>query len=154
MVEFTFNADEHQPWRGDETPIEAARRMWFAATVLAVEIDNPAEAIERAAWDAATWQALLNWAKAQDSLSDQWKAALHDLWLHGCPEPPRKNKDLPTEVRDAILRRIGHRLCEEHGLNKTQTTPGPTVECAASVLAELPGTPAEGEIANILTRRS
>ena len=135
---------EFEPWLGDATPVQAARRMWFNLTEDITWITNQRDAVERAEWDPEAWDALHQWAMEQDSLGDSWKVALHDLWLRGRPSPPRK-----TDNRDRIIVYIMRRLCETYGLNPTQTQPGGPVACAAAVVATLPGAPSEGRVANI-----
>lgn len=150
---FPFNPADYEPWVGDVTAKACALRLWLSLTTHSAEIDNPDEAIMRAEWDPEVWQALRKWAMAQNSLSDAWKVAMHDLWLHGCPPAVRKSQPMPTAYRDRVLRYIGEQLFYGYDLKPTQTRPGGPIECAASVLASLdkPGIPSEGTIANILS---
>jgi hypothetical protein len=147
----TFNAADHEPWQGSDhgTPIQMAHRLWFNMTTHGAKIDTPAEAIQRAAWDPEVWHKLREQLQSVPDLSDAWKLATYNLWFAGPPKPPRKGQPLPTAYRDSIVYYIMRRLCDEYGFNPTQTQPDGGVACAAAVVAALPDTPSEGQVANI-----
>jgi hypothetical protein len=122
--------------------------MWAQYQMADDDMDL-ATACELARFDREVWDALQEWAWAQDadSLHDA-AAALLGRAL-GC-RPPRKGKGA-TLRRNARLQAVAAALAREYLLTLTQAMPGGGSICAAGVLATLPGTPSEGQIANVLT---
>lgn len=167
MVEFSFDAHAYQPSLGwYETREGFALRLWQQLTWQSAEVNNPAEAIERARWDPDVWHALKEHLRATPHLPDTWKLATFDLWLNGPPKKPHGGKALPTAMRDRAICYVMQRLCEEYGVNPTRSVPntetspdrdnGVGAPCAASILKRAisePGFPSEGELANIWSRR-
>jgi len=146
----SFNAIEHEPWRGPphETPAAFALHLWLQYENADEDMD-PAVAFELAPYDREVYDALQEWAWSQDvdALSVEWQAALGRALGR---KPPRKGKGA-TARRDARLRGIAAALGREYHLPRAQAVPGGPTTCAASILATLPGTPSEGQIANILS---
>jgi hypothetical protein len=153
VAEFAFDAylylSDPKNYKVFKTPFAFAKFMWAAATKHPDEIDDPLDALERAKWEPEVWDALNTWAKAQEVLSDDWKVALHDLWLGGKPKA-RKGSYITTAYRDRVLCRIAERLCADFNIELSRNNQDVKQACAASVLADLKGTPGEERIREII----
>ena len=140
MVEFTFDATQHAPWKGAdyETSREYAHRVWNAAEA---ELDL-ATACALAPFDREVFDGLLTWAKTANGVPDEWKVRLFDALVR---KPPRKGK-AETAKRDAKLKAIARGLQTRFGKKVTTEV--------LDILAELPGTPSRDSIRPIIYKKS
>lgn len=150
MAEFKFAASNHRPWQGAEhdSPAEYALRLWLQYVNADEDMDF-ATACDLAPYDLEVWEALQSWAWSQDmdGLPDAAAAALGRALGR---RKPRKGKGA-TARRDARLRAVAAALGRVYKVKPTRA-PSTATASAASIMADLPGTPSEPMINEVLTR--
>lgn len=150
MAEFRFDATAHQPWQGDgsEAPATFALRLWLHFQNAEDDMDF-ATACELSAYDGDVWEELQKWAWSQDidAMSEAAAAALGRALGR---RKPRKGKGVIAR-RNAHLQAVAAALAREYGVRPTRA-PSTAVASAASIMADLPGTPSEQSINEVLTR--
>lgn len=152
MAKFTFDPAEHEPWQGSDhdTPADYALRLWSQFQNADEDMDFFA-ACDLAPYDGEVWEALFKAVQKQDV--DAWPlAAQAALGAALAAKPLRRDAGVRAR-RNARLRAVAASLRRRYGMGLAQAIPGGPVLCAASVLATLPISIDEGQIANILTAK-
>ncbi|SDJ58230.1 hypothetical protein [Aliiruegeria lutimaris] len=132
-----------KPWNPDTaTPLDWAKRFWHDPTGIDLEF-----ACQLAEHDPKVWEQVWEWAKNEPDLPDAAKVRLFDLLVvQGKPGAgPGRQREV---LRNLLLRRIADWLVDNCGLTLTCNAAGGV--SAASILAELEGTPGERAIEKVL----
>lgn len=159
MVEFSFDATQHEPWQGAEhdTPMEYALRLWTQFELADSDL-NLFIACDLARDDRDTWDAVQTWAWSQDIAALPFEAQAAVGRALG-RKPPRQGKGA-TEKRNTRLRAVAARVSAAFpklGLTRDKLhirNPKKPTNSISYLLAQLPGVEiGESKIMDEITKK-